>query len=212
MSWAELPADQAEPDPAYRTVLDWVWSFSATPRSATVVREQRAVKLDRMRALLAALGDPQARFPAVLVAGTKGKGSTVAMAASMLQAAGFRTGRYTSPHLVNWRERIAIDDRPISVSRVLELADHVRAAVASLPGDLGQPTTFEVGTLFAFLEFARAEVSVAVVEVGVGGRYDATNVLEPLASAITPISYDHTETLGPTLTEIASHKAGILRS
>jgi dihydrofolate synthase/folylpolyglutamate synthase len=165
-----------------------------------------------MRALLAVLGDPHTRFPSVLVAGTKGKGSTVAMAASVLRAAGFRTGQYTSPHLVNWRERIAIDDRPIEVSRVLTLADEVRRAVASLSADLEQPTTFEVGTLFAFLEFARAEVSVAVVEVGVGGRFDATNVLEPLASAITPISYDHTQTLGPTLTEIARHKAGILRS
>jgi dihydrofolate synthase/folylpolyglutamate synthase len=212
VTWAELPADQAEPDPAYRTVLDWVWSFSATPRPAAEVREQRAAKLDRMRALLAALGDPHTRFPSLLVAGTKGKGSTVALVASMLRAAGFRTGRYTSPHLVNWRERIAIDDRPISVSQVLTLAEEVRGAVASLSADLGQPTTFEVGTLFAFLEFARAEVSVAVVEVGVGGRFDATNVLEPLASAITPISFDHTQTLGPTLTEIARHKAGILRS
>ncbi len=211
MSWADLPADQAEPDPAYRAVLDWVWSFSATPRSASVVRQQRLAKLDRMRALLAALGDPQTRFPSVLVAGTKGKGSTVAMAASMLRAAGLRTGRYTSPHLVNWRERIAIDDRAISVAEVLQLAEPVREAVASLPSDLGQPTTFEIGTLFAFLEFARAAVSVAVVEVGVGGRFDATNVLEPLASAITPISYDHTQTLGLTLTEIARHKAGILR-
>jgi dihydrofolate synthase/folylpolyglutamate synthase len=167
---------------------------------------QRAVKLDRMRHLLDVLGNPERGFPAVLVAGTKGKGSTVAMLAAALHAAGFRTGRYTSPHLVNWRERICIDARPISTDEVLELAPPIQRAAAD-----PELTTFEVGTAFAFELFARQKVDVAVVEVGTGGRFDATNLLEPLVSVITPISYDHTPTLGSTLTQIAWHKAGILR-
>ncbi len=208
----ELPADALEPDPSYRSVLDWVWSFSAGPRTPDVIAGQRRHKLERMRHLLASVGDPQTRFASLLVAGTKGKGSIVAMLASCLYAAGYATGRYTSPHLVNWRERVWLDGAPIAAEAVVALAPAVRAAVAALPGTLGMPTTFEVGTLFAFLHFARRRVRVAVVEVGVGGRLDATNVVEPLVSIIAPISYDHTGTLGTTLSEIARHKAGILRA
>jgi dihydrofolate synthase/folylpolyglutamate synthase len=193
-------------------VLDWVWSFSARPRSADEMAAQRAVKLERMRALLAALQHPEQAFPSVLVAGTKGKGSTVAMLGACLHAAGLRTGRYTSPHLVNWRERTAIDGRAIRVDEVIALSEPMRAATTSLPPELSALTTFEVGTAFAFLYFARANLDIAVIEVGTGGRFDATNLLEPLVSVITPISYDHTPTLGETLTEIAQHKAGILRA
>ena len=173
---------------------------------------QRAVKLERMCALLAALGNPERGFPAVLVAGTKGKGSTVAMLSACLSAAGLRTGRYTSPHLVNWRERTCIDGQPISVDEVIAMAEPVRRAVEELPDAFGAPTTFEVGTAITLLYFAQASLEVAVVEVGTGGRFDATNVLEPLVSAIAPISYDHTPTLGETLAAIAWHKAGILRA
>jgi dihydrofolate synthase/folylpolyglutamate synthase len=206
-----LPPDSAEPDSNYRAVLDWVWSFSARPRTVDEIVGQRAIKLERMRALLHLLGDPHLAVPSLLVAGTKGKGSTVAMLAACLRAAGRRTGRYTSPHLVNWRERTSIDDEPISTERVLALAEPLRAAVEALPSQLGALTTFEVGTAFAMLDFARENVEVAVLEVGVGGRYDATNVVETWVSTITPISYDHTPTLGPTLIAIAEHKAGILR-
>jgi dihydrofolate synthase/folylpolyglutamate synthase len=146
------------------------------------------------------------------VAGTKGKGSTVAMLSACLQAAGLRTGRYTSPHLVNWRERTCIDGQPISVDDVIALAEPVRHAVEALPDAVGDPTTFEVGTALTFLYFARARLDLAVVEVGTGGRFDATNLLEPMISVITPISYDHTPTLGDTLSRIAWHKAGILRA
>ena len=132
-----LPPDSAEPDPNYRAVLDWVWSFSARPRTADEIVGQRAIKLERMRALLHLLGDPHLAVPSLLVAGTKGKGSTVAMLAACLRAAGRRTGRYTSPHLVNWRERTAIDDEPISTERVLALAEPIRAAVEALPSELG---------------------------------------------------------------------------
>jgi dihydrofolate synthase/folylpolyglutamate synthase len=188
-----------------------VWSFSARPRTPDEIVGQRAVKLDRMRALLRSLGDPQSRFASLLVAGTKGKGSTVAMLAACLHAAGSRTGRYTSPHLVNWRERTWVSGSPISAADVVALAEPVRLAVESLPAELGRPTTFEVGTAFSFVHFAQQRVQVAVLECGVGGRYDATNVVEPLVSAITPISYDHTATLGSTLASIADHKAGVLR-
>jgi dihydrofolate synthase / folylpolyglutamate synthase len=173
---------------------------------------QRTTKLERMYALLAALDHPERAFPSVLVAGTKGKGSTVAMLAACLQEQGLRTGRYTSPHLVNWRERTCVDAQPIGIDSVLALAEPIRRAVDTLAPALGHPTTFEVGTAFAFVYFARGqEIDLAVVEVGTGGRFDATNLLEPLVSVITSISYDHTPTLGGTLSEIAWHKAGILR-
>ncbi len=173
---------------------------------------QRAVKLERMQALLARLGHPQRRFPVVLVAGTKGKGSTVAMLAASLRAAGYRTGRYTSPHLLNWRERTEVDGAPISTGEVLALVDPIREAAQSVSPALGPLTTFEIGTAFAFVHFVRAAVDVAVVEVGTGGRFDATNLADPIASVIAPISYDHTQTLGHTLTSIAWHKAGIMRA
>ena len=173
---------------------------------------QRALKLDRMQALLANLGHPERGLAAVLVAGTKGKGSTVAMTSACLQAAGLRTGRYTSPHLVNWRERTCIDGQPIAVDDVIALAEPIRRAVERLPAKLADPTTFEVGTALAFLFFARQAIDIGVIEVGTGGRFDATNLLEPLVSVIAPISYDHTPTLGETLSAIAWHKAGILRA
>jgi dihydrofolate synthase / folylpolyglutamate synthase len=209
---AELPPDAAEPEPAYRAALEWIWSFSARRRSEHEMAAQRARKLERMQTLLAALGDPQRAFPSLLVAGTKGKGSTVALAAECLRAAGHRTGRYTSPHLVNWRERTWVDGQPISVERVLELAPLVRRAAAQVPQEFGPLTTFEVGTALSFLHFAREAIEVGVIEVGVGGRYDATNLVEPLVSVIAPVSYDHTPTLGSTLSRIAWHKAGILRA
>ena len=189
-----------------------MWSFSERPRSDADLAAQRASKLERMGALLAALGHPERRFPSLLVAGTKGKGSTVAMLSACLRMAGQRTGRYTSPHLINWRERACVDASPISANAVIDLADEIRRAVENLPPALGMPTTFEVGTAFALRHFAREDVDVAVLEVGTGGRFDATNVVDPLASAIAPISYDHTATLGGTLSAIAWHKAGIMRA
>jgi dihydrofolate synthase/folylpolyglutamate synthase len=173
---------------------------------------QRAVKLERMHALLAGLDHPERRFPAVLVAGTKGKGSTVAMLSACFRAGGYRVGRYTSPHLINWRERTCIDAEPISTSDVIALAEPIHAAVESLSPELGWPTTFEIGTAFAFLYFAQQRIDLAVVEVGTGGRFDATNLVEPVVSVIAPVSYDHTQTLGTTLISIAWHKAGIMRA
>jgi dihydrofolate synthase/folylpolyglutamate synthase len=193
-------------------VLEWIWSFSARVRSAEQIAAQRAVKLERMDALLAALGHPERQFPSLLVAGTKGKGSTVAMLSACLTAGGYRTGRYTSPHLVNWRERTCLNGQPFTTADVLALTDPIRIAVNSLSENLGPLTTFEVGTAFAMLYFAQQRVDLAVVEVGTGGRFDATNLVEPAVSIITPVSYDHTQTLGSTIASIAWHKAGILRA
>ncbi len=169
-------------------------------------------KLERMRRLLGLLGDPHARLRSVLIAGTKGKGSAAAMTAGILRAAGLRVGWTVKPHLLDYRERIRVDGRLIPPSDLVALVDAVRPAVEAMrTGPGGPPTYVETTVAMAFLYFVRRRVDVAVVEVGIGGRLDATNVLDPLVSVITPISYDHTDLLGSTLTEIAREKAGIIR-
>ena len=165
--------------------------------------------LERLRALLTALGDPQRRFPSVLVAGSNGKGSTSALLAAMAEAAGYRVGHYTSPHLESVEERIRIDGRAIERARLAGLIERVIAAAEADGGEL--PTYFEALTAAAFLAFAEDAVELAVLEVGMGGRLDATNVVEPVLSVITPISLEHREHLGDTLTAIAREKAGVLR-
>lgn len=175
---------------------------------------RRKFDLDQMRALAAALGGPQTKFPSVLIAGTNGKGSTSATLASILQAAGYKTGLYTSPHLMRVNERVRINGVDISdddfARLYFQVDDTARRLVAEgrLPD---QPSFFESMTALAFLAFAEARVDIAVLEVGMGGRLDATNIVEPLVSVITDISLDHTEWLGPTITHIAREKAGILR-
>jgi dihydrofolate synthase/folylpolyglutamate synthase len=164
--------------------------------------------LDRIRAVLAALGDPQQRVVTVHIAGTNGKGSTAAMTDAILRAAGMRSGLYTSPHLSRFTERIRVDGREADGDRLAVLAERVAAASDAL----GVPLTyFEVATVLAFLAFAEARVDVAVLETGLGGRLDATTVCEPVATAITSIGLDHAEFLGGTLPEIAREKAGIAK-
>jgi dihydrofolate synthase / folylpolyglutamate synthase len=168
--------------------------------------------LDRITALLARLGDPQRNLRSVLVAGTNGKGSVVAFLSQILREAGLRPGVYTSPHLVRFEERIAIDGAPIPAAAVAALTSEVRDAVEAMTRDGAQtPTYFEATTALAFLHLHRSRVPIAVLEVGMGGRYDATNVGSPLACAITPVSLDHTQWLGKTVAEIATQKAGIIR-
>lgn len=177
---------------------------------------QFGIKLDlsRMRRLCELAGHPERAFPSILVGGTNGKGSTCTMLGAMLQAAGYRVGTAPKPHLYTHRERLQIDGRMISEAEMAALVAEVQPWVAAVAADpaLGQPTVFEVITLLAFLRFARGEVDWAVVEVGLGGRFDATNVLEPALSVITNISLDHTDRLGSTLEAIAFEKAGILRA
>ena len=163
--------------------------------------------LERTETLLARLGSPQRRLAAVHVAGTNGKGSVVATCEALLRARGFKVGRYTSPHLVDFRERITVNGHPISEEEVLEfLQQWIPTAV-----DMGA-TFFEVTTALAFEWLARQEVDVAVIETGLGGRLDSTNVLTPRVATVTSIALDHTDLLGETLEAIAAEKAGIFKS
>lgn len=169
--------------------------------------------LAHMRVLLAALNHPERRFPAVLIAGTNGKGSTAATLASILDAAGFRTGLYTSPHLVRINERIRINGVEIADDAFALLHDMVDRTSERLVEEHElpwHPSFFEMLTAIAFEYFAQSKVEIAVLEVGMGGRLDATNVVEPRVSVITDISLDHQKFLGNTLTEIAREKAGII--
>lgn len=172
--------------------------------------------LARMEALCAALGRPHERFPSIHIAGTKGKGSTSAMTASILRAAGQRVGLTTSPHLLCARERIVLDDALIDEDRFVALEQRVDAAASTLSSSLEVPSFFERLTAMAFCAFADAadagELDVAVIEVGLGGRLDATNVVRPLACGITRLGLDHMEFLGPTLAHIAREKAGIMKN
>jgi dihydrofolate synthase/folylpolyglutamate synthase len=186
---------------------------------------RRKFELAQMRTLMAALGDPQQQFPSVLIGGTNGKGSTASTLAAILAASGLRTGLYTSPHLVRVNERIQLlsptpgTDHHITdtlipdedFSRQLEAVIPVAERLVSEGRLPGPPSFFETVTAMAFLHFAEAKVDIAVLEVGLGGRLDATNIVEPALSIITDISLDHTEWLGHTIAEIAHEKAGILR-
>ena len=177
-------------------------------------QQRRKFSLTEIGTLLTALGDPHHRFPSVLIAGTNGKGSTAATLASILQASGLRVGLYTSPHLVRPNERIRLNGAEISddafASLYFQVDDASRHLV--LEERLAQlPSFFETLTAMAFLYFAEASVDIAVLEVGMGGRLDATNIVDPILSIVTDISLDHTEWLGPTIAAIAREKAGILR-
>lgn len=165
--------------------------------------------LDRIRQLLANLGNPQERVPIIHVAGTNGKGSVCAYLSSVLTCAGYQVGRYTSPHLVDWNERICLNEQPISTAVLQSLLLEVQNAIDSATET---PTQFEVFTAAAWLYFAQSKIDIAVIEVGLGGRLDATNVVDnPVVSVVTSISREHWQQLGPTLADIAREKAGILK-
>jgi dihydrofolate synthase/folylpolyglutamate synthase len=175
---------------------------------------RRKFSLDEFRTLLAAFGNPQKRFPSVLIAGTNGKGSTASTLASILSASGVRAGLYTSPHLERVNERIRIGGEEIGDEEFARLFFRVYEVAQQLllVGKLPQlPSFFEILTALAFLYFAESAVEMAVLEVGMGGRLDATNIVAPLLSVITDISFDHTEWLGTTIAAITREKAGILR-
>ena len=175
------------------------------------------LRLDRMRVLLARLGSPEAGLTIVHVAGTKGKGSTAAMIAAALTSCGVRTGLYTSPHLERVEERLAIDGVPCPADELCELVRIVQPAVAQMDAETNAapdavgPTYFEILTALALIHFRRGGAKAAVLEVGLGGRLDSTNVCQPAVCAITSISFDHTQQLGNTLAEIAAEKAGIIK-
>ncbi len=165
--------------------------------------------LSRIQTLLAALGSPHTSVPIVHVAGTNGKGSVCAYLSSVLTAAGYKVGRYTSPHLADWNERISIDGEPISTDVAVAILDRV---IAAIDPTVPTPTQFEIVTAAAWLYFAQSQVDIAVIEVGLGGRLDATNVCDrPLATVITSISLEHWQQLGDTIAKITTEKAGILK-
>lgn len=178
--------------------------------------------LGTIRKLLGLVGDPQAGIPMVHVGGTNGKGSTAAMLAAILRASGYRTGLYTSPHLLSFTERIQVDGVPIGEAEVVGLTAELSTACAGRfaqdpktpppAGQLPHPTFFELTTAMAFLHFVRQRADVAVIEVGLGGRLDATNVIRPKAVLLTNIGFDHREYLGNTLSQIAGEKAGIIKA
>jgi len=170
-------------------------------------------RLDRMRALLDALGNPERAFASVHVGGTAGKGSTASMIASVLTAAGFKVGLHTKPHLRSVTERARIDNRPIDETRFADVMEGMLPAFDEMErGPWGAPSYFEILVALAFRYFAQEHVDIAVVEVGIGGTLDGTNVLSPLVSVLTNVSLDHTDVLGDTVEAIARDKAGIIKA
>ncbi|RLC60871.1 MAG: bifunctional folylpolyglutamate synthase/dihydrofolate synthase [Chloroflexota bacterium] len=191
----------------YKDALDYIYGFTDYEKQTAFQYTSERFDLGRVVRLLGLLDNPHHRFRSIHVAGTKGKGSTSAMLASILRAAGYRVGLYTSPHLHTFRERIRLDGEIISEGSVAALTERLQPLVAQVP-DL---TTFEVITVLACEYFAENAADLVVLEVGLGGRLDATNVVTPLVAVITPISFDHVQYLGHTLTAIATEKAGIIK-
>ncbi len=194
----------------FKAAVDYILTFAdyeRIPRSAVVF------DLRRIEQLLERLGNPQNAAKSVHIAGTKGKGSTAAMIASILTHSGYRTGLYTSPHLLNIRERIQVDGQLIAEDEFARLTAMIKPEVEAVNarGDFGALTTFEILTALAFACFREREIAYQVLETGLGGRLDATNVVKPQVCVITSISYDHMDVLGDTLTKIAGEKAGIIK-
>src|SRR5437870_2040375 len=185
--------------PTYPETLEFLYRLEV---------ERMDLKLERVADALQLCGSPQLRFPALHIAGTNGKGSTAALLHSLLSAAGYRVGLFTSPHLIDFRERIRLGRTPISEQDVVNEVAAIRGRIE--PAGI-RLTPFEMMTILAFCAFARAQIDVAVIEVGLGGRLDATNVLSPLVSMITSIGLDHQAYLGSTVAHIAREKGGIIK-
>jgi dihydrofolate synthase/folylpolyglutamate synthase len=204
--------------PARQVALHWLLGRINFERTAFIPYQERQLKLDRMRQLLTRLGLPDAALKIIHVAGTKGKGSTSAMIAEILTAAGYRTGVFGSPHLERIEERFAVDGQPCSSEELVSLVNRLRPIVevmdaeATADGDpTSGPTYFDVTTAMALVHFVERQVDAVVLEVGLGGRLDSTNVCLPAVSVITSISFDHMKQLGNTLAAIAREKAGIIK-
>lgn len=192
----------------YQAALDYLYSFIDYSVKRSYRYSSDVFDLSRVTALLERLGNPQQTFRSVHVAGTKGKGSTSAFIESALRSAGYRTGLYTSPHLMHFTERIQVQGEEIPKEDVARIVTEMQPHVEAIPG----LTTYELVTVLGFLYFAQQDVDCAVVEVGLGGRLDATNVLDPMVSVITSISYDHMHLLGNSLSDIAREKGGIIKA
>ena len=191
----------------YNKALDYLYSYVDYSLKHSSELAKAEFNLDRMFALMEELGNPQNTYPIIHVAGTKGKGSVSALCASALMAGEYKVGLYTSPHLLDYCERIQVNGEPISHEMMIELVEEIKPAVAKVP----KLTTFEITTALGMLAFAKQGCNAVVLEVGLGGRLDATNIVTPKVSVITSLSYDHTAVLGDTLAEIAGEKAGIIK-
>jgi len=194
--------------PDYQNALDYLYSFIDYSLQKTYRMAPERFDLERMRVLLGRLGDPHKSYPIIHVAGTKGKGSVSAMCAAALESGGYRVGLYTSPHLQEYTERIQINHTCITKKDFINLIEEIKPHVAAVPA----LTTFEISTALGLWYFARQKVDVAIVEVGLGGRLDATNVVTPNVTVITSLSFDHAEYLGDTLAKISGEKAGIIKT
>ncbi|MBN1680601.1 MAG: bifunctional folylpolyglutamate synthase/dihydrofolate synthase [Anaerolineae bacterium] len=192
---------------SYSEAIDYLYGFINWEVERHMRYSPETMTLERPQAALAALGDPQNDYPVVHITGTKGKGSVGAMCAAAFQAAGLRTALYSSPHLQDFRERFRVNNQLITPADFTAMVNRMRPVIDAIP-DI---TWFEITTVLAFLYFAQQNVDVAVVEVGLGGRLDATNVVHPVVSVITSLSYDHTHLLGNSLALIAGEKAGIIK-
>ena len=205
-SHMKTPAENTEQ--RYQAALDYLYSFVDYSLTKQLTYSPEKFNLDRMVALLDKMQNPHKSLKIVHVTGTKGKGSVCAMLAQILRVAGYNVGLYTSPHLIRYNERIQVNGEAISDEDLINQVNKIKGNVALVPGI----TTFEITTAIAFEYFVRKNVDIAIIEVGLGGRLDATNVVDPLLSIITTISYDHQSVLGNTLTEIAGEKAGIIKT
>jgi dihydrofolate synthase/folylpolyglutamate synthase len=205
------PLPVSDPHPSYTKAVEFLMSQTDYEKMRVVRYNTTTFNLDRMRMLLKHLGNPQTKFKTAHIAGTKGKGSTCHMLASMLQSGGLKTGLYTSPHLVDMRERIRINGELISHENVVALVKRIEPALRRMAHGGLRPTFFEIFTAMSFCYFADQHVDIAVIETGMGGRLDSTNVITPEVCAITNISKDHMSVLGHTLPKIAEEKAGIFK-
>jgi len=194
-------------DKKYQSAMDYLYSFVDYSMTRALRYSPEKFDLGRMAALMEALGDPQKDYPCLHIAGTKGKGSTAAFCASVLINAGHKVGLYISPHLEDYTERIQVNGKSISQVELVNLVEYIKPFVVRIPA----LTTFEITTALGFIYFSRQKVDLMVVEVGLGGRLDATNIITPVVSIITALSLDHMNVLGNTLSEIAGEKCGIIK-
>lgn len=196
-----------ETSPEYQAALDYIYSFVDFSLTHQENLSPENFDLTRMIRFMELLGSPQDEYPSLHIAGSKGKGSVSAFCASVLQKAGYQVGLYTSPHLKDFEERIQINQQPLNRDLLVEYVEEIKPAVSQIHG----LTTFEITTGLGFLDFARQGVDIGVIEVGLGGRLDATNIITPQVSVITSLYLDHTSILGDTIEQIAFEKAGIIK-
>ncbi len=194
----------------YKQALAYLLSKTDYEKQEQVRYNVTTFNLDRMRALLTLLGNPHTKTATVHIAGSKGKGSTATMLAKMLEANGFKVGLYTSPHLIHLHERIRVNSTMISDSEMLRLLNRAHAAIEKL-SENDPPTFFEIMTALAFIHFADKKAAIAIIETGLGGRLDSTNVITPEVIGITSLSIDHQQQLGTTIDSIAREKAGVFK-